>query len=299
MIAQPDFNAQVSMIRSLPYGPQAWKCWLVLLLVFLNWGLEAAKWKLLVNTLQPMNFFQAFKSVLCGVTLSLNTPNRMGEYAGRMLFVQEGNRLKTISLSMAGGLAQLIITLIIGTCGVAWLLFSATGISLFIDLDQYWLLLFFYGSILVSIALVFFYFRMRGLIWLVNKLPYSHKFLEYINVLKALDVKILLRLLLLSLARYGVFVFQYIFALQLMQVEQHVGQNFWLVSILFWILAIIPSIAIAELGIRGTIAKTLFAYSHNLLGILTVTFGVWFINLFLPAFIGSLLILGIKIKPNK
>jgi len=69
--------------------------------------------------------------------------------------------------------------------------------------------------------------------------------------------------------------------------------------VMFWILAIIPSFAIAELGIRGTVAKTLFYYSKNTIGILTVTSGIWFINLFIPAFIGSLLILGIKIKKEK
>lgn len=79
-----------------------------------------------------------------------------------------------------------------------------------------------------------------------------------------------------------------------MQVSPGYWQSFWLVSVMFWVLAIIPSFAIAELGIRGTVAKTLFAYSRNLAGILAVTFGIWFINLFIPAFIGSLLILSFK-----
>jgi hypothetical protein len=87
--------------------------------------------------------------------------------------------------------------------------------------------------------------------------------------------------------------------LELMQVEKDYWQSFWLVTVLFWLLAIIPSFAIAELGIRGTLAKTLFAYSSNLVGILAVTFGIWFINLFIPALIGSLLILGIKSKKDK
>jgi hypothetical protein len=131
---------------------------------------------------------------------------------------------------------------------------------------------------------------------LLLKLPYSARFSKYINVLETFDAKILLRLLFLSVLRYFVFVLQYIFMLQLMQVEQSAWVGFWLVAVLFWMLAIIPSIAIAELGIRGTVAKALFSYSSNTLGILTVTFGIWFVNLFIPALIGSVLILGIKIK---
>ena len=87
--------------------------------------------------------------------------------------------------------------------------------------------------------------------------------------------------------------------LQLMNVEQNWWPGFWMISVLFWILAIIPSFAIAELGIRGTIAKNLFAYSLNTVGVLAVTFGIWFVNLFIPALVGSLLILGIKIKKEK
>ena len=123
--------------------------------------------------------------------------------------------------------------------------------------------------------------------------------MKYINVLETFDAKILLRLLSLSLCRYLVFILQYIFMLELMQVEKNYWQSFWLVTVLFWVLAIIPSIAIAELGIRGTIAKTLFAYSNNLVGILAVTFSIWFINLFIPALVGSLLILGNKTKTDK
>jgi len=87
--------------------------------------------------------------------------------------------------------------------------------------------------------------------------------------------------------------------LQLLHVEQNAWTGFRLITVMFWILAIIPSFAIADLGIRGTVAKTLFSYSINTVGILTATFGIWFVNLFIPALMGSLLILGIKIKKEK
>ena len=119
------------------------------------------------------------------------------------------------------------------------------------------------------------------------------------NVLETFDAKILLRLLSISFFRYAVFVLQYIFMLQLLQVEQNVWTGLWIITVMFWILAIIPSFAIADLGIRKKKKKTLFSYSSNTIGILTATFGIWFVNLFIPALIGSLLILGIKIKKEK
>jgi len=292
-------EASIALIKTLPFGAGAWKFWMVILFVFVNWGLEARKWQLLMQVLQPMSFITAFKSVLCGVTFSLNTPNRMGEYGGRILFVDEGKRIKSITLSVAGGMAQLIITMLMGCLGLAYLMFNAHTSTNLLGISFFWLRIFFYSSTVGTLIFIFFFFRMEFLIRLLQKLPYSDRFLKYVNVLETFDAKILLRLLSISLFRYVVFVLQYIFMLQLLQVEQNVWTGFWIITVMFWILAIIPSFAIADLGIRGTVAKTLFSYSSNTLGILTATFGIWFVNLFIPALIGSLLILGIKIKNKK
>lgn len=297
--AQPDIEGSIALIKALPFGALAWKFWLVIAFVFLNWGLEARKWQLLMEAIQPISFYTAFKSVLCGVTLSLNTPNRIGEYGGRILFVKEGNRLKAITLSMAGGMAQLIVTMLMGCFGLAYLLFTMDTSGQLIGISVFWIRVFLYGSISGTLVFIFFFFRMAWMVRLLEKLPFSDRFSKYINVLETFDAKILLRLLSISFFRYIVFVFQYIFMLQLLEVEQNVWTGFWMVTVMFWILAIIPSFAIAELGIRGTVAKTLFSYSSNTIGILTATFGIWFINLFIPALIGSLLILGIKIKKEK
>lgn len=297
--AQPDIDASVAIIKTLPFGIGAFKFWLVITFVFVNWGLEARKWQLLMKVLQPVSFTAAFKSVLCGVTFSLNTPNRMGEFAGRILFVDEGKRLKAITLTIAGSMAQLIITMLMGCLGLAWLLAWADGRASYTGIPVFWLHIFLYGSILCTVVFIFFFFRFGWLIKLTDKLPYAKRILKYINVLETFDAKILLRLLYLSFLRYIIFVLQYIFMLQLLQVEQNAWTGLWTVTVMFWILAVIPSIAIAELGIRGTVAKTLFAYSSNTIGILTATFGIWFVNLFIPALIGSLLILGIKIKKEK
>ena len=297
--AQPDIDASVALIKTLPFGAKAWKFWLVILFVFVNWGLEARKWQVLMQVLQPISFITAFKAVLCGVTFSLNTPNRMGEYGGRILFVEDGKRIKAITLSVAGGMAQLIITMLMGCFGLFYLMINSHSSVNLLGISVFWLQIFFYGSTAGTLIFIFFFFRMNWLVRLLQKLPYSGRFLKYINVLETFDAKILLRLLSISFFRYIVFVLQYIFMLQLLQVEQNVWTGFWIITVMFWILAIIPSFAIADLGIRGTVAKTLFSYSSNTLGILTATFGIWFVNLFIPALIGSLLILGIKIKKEK
>jgi hypothetical protein len=189
--------------------------------------------------------------------------------------------------------------MLMGCLGLTYLLFTMDTSDLLMGISVFWVRIFLYGSISGTIVFIFFFFRLSWLIRLLEKLPYSAGFSKYISVLETFDAKILLRLLSISFFRYIVFVLQYIFILQLLQVEQDVWTGFWMITVMFWILAIIPSFAIAELGIRGTVAKTLFSYSSNTIGILTVTFGIWFVNLFIPALIGSLLIWGIKIKKEK
>jgi Lysylphosphatidylglycerol synthase TM region len=298
---QPNLQQSIDLIKEAPYGSQAWKFWIVIILVFVNWGFEAKKWQLLLKTIQQVTFFTAYKSVLSGVTLSLNTPNRIGEYGGRILYVQEGSRIKAISLSIAGSISQLIITLIMGCGGLVYLIFfqgnnqgSVMGLSVF------WLKTLLFLSSCASVLIVLFYFRLSWLIKLVEKIPAVAKYVQYISVLEEFTPKLLLRLLSLSFFRYLVFVIQYILLLQVLHVEILWISGFWTISILFLVLAIVPSFAIADLGIRGKFSTELLSfYSSNTLGIIGTTFGIWFINLFIPAFLGSLFILSIKFFKDK
>ena len=242
-----------------------------------------------------MHFFTALKSVLCGVTLSLNTPNRIGEYGGRVLFVKDGNRIKAISLSIVGSMAQLIITLIMGCGGLLYIILHLKNGSTIMGVTDFWIAQFYFGIVVVVFFLLFF-FKLSWIIRMIEKIPYTNKYVKYISVLDGFEAKILLRLLTLSFCRYMVFVLQYIFMLQLLEVKIEWWQSFWIITILFWVLAIIPSFAIADLGIRGKFAVALFTlFSNNIVGIIGTTFGIWFINLFIPAIAGSLLIIGIKI----
>ena len=295
--SQPNLHQSIDLIKEAPFGDMAWKFWLVIILALVNWGLEARKWQLLINPVQQMSFIRAYKSVLSGVALSLNTPNRMGEYGGRILYVKEGSRIKAIALSIAGSISQLIVTLILGCGGLVYLLYFQTAhTGPVMGLSVFWIEILLFISSLVTAVLILFFFRLSWLIRLIEKIPASGKFVQYINVLDEFTAKLLLRLLSLSFFRYLVFVIQYILLLQVLHVEIFWITSFWIISILFLVLAIVPSFAIADLGIRGKFSTELLSmYSINTVGILGTTFGIWFINLFIPALAGSILILGIKI----
>ncbi len=52
--AQPDIDTSIALIREMPFGVMAWKFWLVIGFVFVNWGLEARKWQLLMRPLHAL-----------------------------------------------------------------------------------------------------------------------------------------------------------------------------------------------------------------------------------------------------
>jgi hypothetical protein len=65
-------------------------------------------------------------------------------------------------------------------------------------------------------------------------------------------------------------------------------------------ISIIPSLGIVELPIRLTAAWVIFKmYSSNELGIGAASLCIWIINVVVPAVIGSLLMLNLKIIKEK
>jgi len=294
---QPHLQDSIELIKQAPFGSNALKFWTVVILVFVNWGIEARKWQLLMKGLQPINYFVAFKAVLSGVTLSLNTPNRVGEYGGRILYVKEGNRIKAISLSIAGSMSQLITTLLMGCIGLVFLIYTQqSSVNFIMGLSFFWVKILLFVSAAAACVLLFIYFRLSWLIKIIEKIPPFVKYARYVSVLENFHAKVLLRLLSLSLLRFMVFVIQYILLLQALNIEITLVQGLWIISILFLVLAIVPSFAIADLGIRGKFSVELLGlYSANTVGIIGASFGIWFINLFIPAIAGSILILSTKI----
>jgi Lysylphosphatidylglycerol synthase TM region len=295
---QPDLLQRWQQIIS---NWQSSKFIIVLLLLFVNWGIEAAKWKLLVQHVQPISFFNAFKSVLAGCSVTMLTPNRIGEYGGRMLFVQPQHRIKAISLTITGSISQLLVTMVMGCLGLLFLRFFSHNSSNALNvLPHFWGDVLIYFSVGCTLLLFLFYIRLGWLVRLLEKLPALSKAVKHIAVLDEFNTKQLVQLLSLSLLRYLVFVLQYVLLLKVMQVDISTGLSFWLITVFYLVMAVAPTIGFLELPIRVKASLQLMQlYSTNTLGIQTAALAIWLINLVVPAIIGSVLILGIKIVNDK
>jgi hypothetical protein len=264
-------------------------------LMLLNWGIEARKWQLAILHVQHIAFGRAFKAIFTGTTLAFFTPNRMGEYMGRILYINKGKRIHAISLTIVCSMAQLLVTLSAGIVGLFFISTLMVGSSEY-SFNRSWITFIMFVIGLIALLLALLYFRLGWITKLVARTRGINKYVAYIRVLDNFNATILLRILSLCLLRYTVFVSQYFLLFHVFKVEINWWQTFWSVSVVFLIVAVIPSIALlTELGVRWKASIELVAlFSNNITGILATSLAIWIINLVIPALIGSLLILGIK-----
>lgn len=298
---QPDLSTSWVKIKQSLQSIELWDLLIVILLMVVNWSIEALKWKIAIQQIQPVSFFKSFRAVLSGVSFSVSTPYRMGEYLGRVLYVEEGNRLKAVSRTIVSSMSQLIVTLLAGLIGFFFIKNKIESGEMIQGYDSsLWLQALQYGVCIVLLILTVLYFRLSLFTALVDRLPNNSRYAWLVNSLKGVRATLLLKLLSLSSIRYFVFVIQYFLLFRLFEVNIGWWHCFEAVSVIFLVLAIIPTFAIAELGLRGKVGlKLLGIFSANSLGISITTATIWLINLVVPAIAGSLLIVSIKIFKNK
>lgn len=268
-----------------------------IVLIFVNWGLESWKWKMLVSTVRPVKFFAAYKAVLSGVSFSVALPNRIGEYIGRMMYQPEGGRLRIISLAIVGSIAQLLATLLWGIIGLVVL---KKEILIAYPKAVIWFQFGLYGLIFSLLLLGLIYFKVSSVVFFFSRWLRNHHYLYLVEALQNFNASFLLKIFLLSSLRYGVFMLQYIIMFQFFHVQVAVATILPVMSVVFLALSVIPSIALIEVGLRGEISLRLMGlFSANSLGIGLTSVTIWFINLIIPAIAGTLLLMNIKLLSKK
>jgi len=298
---QPGWRTSLRQVGMAVSGPQQWKLWLVLALMPVNWGIEARKWQLAIRPLGGIVYRDAFRAVFTGSTMASFTPNRMGEYLGRILYIKEGNRMKAISLTMACSIAQLMVTLFIGLLGIGYLRAGSHRVPAGSSHWELALTVLFWVVLFLLISLTFIYCRFALVASLLLKIPFLRRFSAYIKVLENFDATLLLRILFLSFGRYIVFIVQYSLVFPVFGVALGFWQVWGGMSVVFLVMAVVPTLTfLTELGLRWEASiQVLELFSSNVVGIFASSFAIWLINLIIPALIGSLLIVSIKLFKSR
>ena len=273
-----DFNTQLTYFLNNLKGNRLYLFIAVLFLMPVNWGLETIKWRMLLRAKTPLLIL--LQSIIAGITVGFVTPGRSGEFVGRVMFLNEGNKSKVFYLSSIGGLAQTAASLVIG-----------------VPFIYLWRNDLFLAQIVTGCALVYLlaFFRFDILNRLLSKWSFLQRYGLLIEHGDLPDIQTQVRVLVLSMLRFAVYLFQYVLLLIFFGVGTNMLDLFTHSVAYLLAQTFSPLMPILDFSFRGATALYVFKdFSNNNIAVLTTVMLVWLINLVIPAVMGYLFILKRK-----
>lgn len=266
---------------------------LVIVMMFLNWFLEVVKWKYLSRRIEQISWCTALKSVFCGLTWAIFTPNRIGEYGGRVMLLKPRNRASGAVAMGVGLFAQLVLTSVFGALSIAW--FVSKYLSLSVTLNGViWVLAFVY-----ALSFLTLYFNVHWIDTLVHRFNFMERIKSFFSVLKDFTKKELFYVLFLSLSRFVIFTSQYIILMLLILPELPFVSMVLMIFILFFVQSAMPSLDIFDFSVRSFVASNLYSYiTTQEIAVMAIVSCIWFVNLILPAVIGSVFVFNVNYLDN-
>ncbi len=271
-----------------------------LLLMPINWLIESIKWKFLIKKIEHVKLKDAIQAVFAGTAISIFTPNRIGDYLGRIFILKKGDRLDGTVATITGNLSQLLITILMGS--IALIYFSEEIVVNFLKWQSYWIIVLKLLVIAINISLLIVFFKFPALEKRLNRNfeIYKYPIIKHLNILAEYRMDELVKVLSFSLLRYLIYSTQFYLLLFAFKIDLTVIDGMMVVFLIFFGITIIPSIAVAELGVRALITLFVFqligqfSQTEFEFGLVAATSTLWLINIALAALIGGVFIFNLK-----
>ena len=261
--------------------------WLIAVLILLpiNWLIEALKWKRVCRYIERLRPKRAMKAVLAGISSGFVTPNRLGDIVGRMHFLQSKNRDSAVSLAAVNSLTQNLAILLPGIpLAILFFMQKQSPIK-----SGTYLLFLMAILILFSINLIF--------LPVIARRIKNEKIQPYFRGLTNYTYNDLVAITGLSLLRFCVFSLQFFLMLRFFGVELTFTQAVTSIPVMYLLVTFTPSFAFSEALIRGSWAVFVIGqFATNTPGILLAGVGLWFINVIIPVITGNILLLKLRLR---
>ncbi|MEH6763678.1 MAG: hypothetical protein V7655_04180 [Aequorivita antarctica] len=255
---------------------------LLLLLAAGNWFFEILKWKTLVSTFEKINFKTALKQCLASLTVSLATPNRIGEYGAKSLFFESRKRKKILLLNFFSGAAQMLVTTFFGAFGMLYFLrnfnitYSVTTLCYF-------------GIVLILLFAVGYYFKEKEL------LLKGFSIAKTLQFFRDIPFQIKFKTVLFSTFRYVIFSSMFYGLLLFFGANITFLEAIPLIFSMYFFVSILPTLFVFDVVIRGGVAVWLFSHEGiPELVVLSTVLAMWLLNFVLPSLLGSFFVLTYK-----
>jgi len=235
---------------------------LVILLMPVNWLLEAFRWKKSLEMIEALTFMQALKMVLAGLALNWVMPFTSGDAVARIVPMK--NKVATASAMLFNRGLMLGLTFLFGTFGV----YLYTG-SIFTVEWPYVLIL------------------LLGLLFLVLFRRKLNKFLNYFQIIKKKDLMVIS---ILSGLRYFIFTLQFFILLKLFLPFISNYMLFGGIGWIYLIRSILPTL-LGGIGVREASGLLFFeSLTDNTALVIIPVFIIWIINTAVPSLFGMVAI---------
>lgn len=264
---------------------------LPVILMPVNWYLEAIKWQLLASKVERLSITQAMRGILTGLSLAFITPRALGDYAGRIWQMSGEKRSRATGAIMLGRMAQFLCTIGCGMLGTGFVLARQPGINN----SGLWVILgvvFLFCTLIILVII----FARKNLVVLIQKIS-GEAVASYFQVISVYSRKEICILLFLSMARYFTFAFQFLWILYLFQIGLPSITLFAGITWIFIAKSIIPAFNfLNDLGVREFSALYFFSdYGIDNASIVVASLVIWIINIFFPTLAGAFFIIRMKI----
>ncbi|MCX7546963.1 lysylphosphatidylglycerol synthase domain-containing protein [Xanthomarina sp. F1114] len=259
----------------------------LLVLSSFNWFLEILKWRNLVSVFKKISLKEALDQSIGSLTASIFTPNRIGEYGAKAVFYSSNLRKKIVLLNFLGNSMQMFVTTIFGCIGLYFFILVHPLNMNFPQTFQVLIVLLF----ILSLG----YFG-----WKKKEVTIKGVSIEkLLRFFKHILINHYTICLFYSVLRYLVFSFQFYFLLQLFGVEISYLNAMTIITSMYLLASVIPSIFIFDVVIKGSVAVYLFSIiGVNELTILSIVTLMWLLNFVFPSMVGSVFVLRFKLpKP--
>lgn len=244
-------------------------------LSLLNRFFEILKWQNLVSFIKKISLFEATNQVLSALTAGLFTPNGIGEYAGKVLFFEKNQTKNVIFLNLICNGVQVLVSLFFGIIGLFYLGYFKWDLILIATIIG-----------VLSLGFTLKKFDIKG---------YSIE--KIIQKLNGIPKKIHKKNFYLAVCRYLVFSHQYYFLFLAFDVQLPYFTLMAVISSVYFLASSLPTFQFFDFAVKGSVALFFFGIlGVNEWVVIFISTIFWFLNLVIPAIIGSYFVLVFKRK---
>jgi len=260
-----------------------WPWWILFIcMAGVNWLFEILKWRTVVSPIKIINFKEAMRQSLAGLTVSLATPNRIGDYGAKAIYYPRNEQKQILLVNFFSNTLQMMVTTVLGGVG---LLMTASYFNFsFSPMNT--------TIVLLAVALIsVFAYQHRTKEIMIQGLTVNNIIRYFRKIPRAVKIKTTCY----SLLRYIVFSSLFFLLLKFFNAPISLGTAMPIIFVMYLLVSIIPSLFILDVVVRGGVALWLFSQvGVSEITILSTILAMWLLNFVLPAIWGSFYVITFK-----